>query len=129
MTGFELAERGEGSKHFGPWQRLWGWHAADEIEQRTVAFQVYEHLIGSYPYPVFGSVRTQLHFLRYTSRFERVLYEARGLKCPPQHPERHPQGPRPLPSNLRTFGPRYDPADIEPGPLVATVLATTPTVG
>jgi uncharacterized protein len=125
MTMFEEAAAGTASVGrsgaFGPWQQLWSWHAAEEIEHRTVAFGVYEHLVGSHPYRAFGSLRAQWHFQRCIDRLQRALLRSRGL---PARPHRPPwcrgEGLR---KYLRTFRRGYDPAALEPDPLTATVLA------
>jgi predicted metal-dependent hydrolase len=111
---------------FGPWQQLWAWHAAEEIEHRTVAFGAYEHLAGSYPYRVLGSLRAQINFQGYIGRLQRVLLASQG-----QPAKRH------LPPwlaakgdgrrlYLRTFRPGYDPAELEIPDLVGTVLSLYP---
>ncbi|MGB8857745.1 MAG: metal-dependent hydrolase [Ilumatobacteraceae bacterium] len=109
---------------FGPWQQLWAWHAAEEIEHRTVAFGVYEHLVGSYWYRVLGSIRAQWRFQQYIHRLQTVLLTARGR---PAKRHRPPwlRGPgRTL--YLRTFRPGYDPGAIEPPDLVGVILSMYP---
>jgi len=109
-----------GDGRFGPWQQLWAWHAAEEIEHRTVAFDVYDHLEGSYAYRVAGSLRAQAHFHRAVDAMQRILLASQGA------PAKHH-----LPPWLRggrsrylaTFKPSYDPADLEVDPLVAMALA------
>jgi len=125
MTMFEDAASGKGgvgrAGSFGPWQQLWSWHAAEEIEHRTVAFGLYEHLSGSYSYRVFGSLRAQWHFQRVIDRLQRVLLVSQGQ---PAKRHRPPwltgEGRR---RYLRTFRPGYDPGALEPNPLMGTVLA------
>jgi predicted metal-dependent hydrolase len=120
LTNFaEVAERGPGTP-FGPWQELWAWHGAEEIEHRTVAFGVYHDLVGRYLYRVVGSVRSQWHYSRYIDRLQRVLLAARGLPRRPHLPPWSRAGWR---RYLRTFRRDYDPARLEPDPLVAMVLA------
>lgn len=107
---------------FGPWRQLWAWHAAEEIEHRTVAFGAYEHLVGGYPYRVWGSLRAQGHFQRYIARLQRVVLEARGSSANPYLPPwmHEPAARR---RYLRTFRPGYDPGRIEPGDMVGLVLS------
>lgn len=116
-----LAE-GRPVDRFGPWQQLWAWHLAEEIEHRTVAFDVYHHLGGGYARRVVVSLFAQIHFLRYLDRLQRVLLEHHGIR-----PRRSPYVPRSLRVGwrryLRTFLPGYDPAQIETPPEVALLLS------
>ncbi|MBI4932468.1 MAG: metal-dependent hydrolase [Actinobacteria bacterium] len=122
ISMFEEAANSAGDRPFGPWRQLWAWHAAEEIEHRTVAFGAYEHVAGGYLRRVAGALRAQWHFQRYIARLQRVVLEARGSSASPFLP---PWIHRPLGRGryLRTFDPRYDPSSIEPGPMVEMVLA------
>ena len=120
ITMFAEAEAGTGSDRFGPWQKLWAWHAAEEIEHRTVAFDVYEHLIGSWSHRVAGSLRAQAHFQRAIDRLQQVLLTSQGAPAKHHVPPWLRKGRG---RYLRTFRPGYDPADLDPGPLPALILA------
>lgn len=123
MTMFAQASAGTGigsGGRFGPWQQLWAWHAAEEIEHRTVAFGVYEHLEGSWAYRVAGSLRAQAHFHRAVDRMQRVILVSRGESRRPRVPTWLRDGRS---RYLRTFLPGYDPGALEPDPLVDLVLA------
>ncbi len=123
MTFFERAAAGKGpgsDGHFGAWQQLWAWHAAEEIEHRNVAFDVYEHLHGGWVYRVLGSLRAQWHFQRTVDRFQRVLLASQGATARPRVPGWLRDGQR---RYLRTFTPGYNPGVLEVDPLVTLVLA------
>jgi predicted metal-dependent hydrolase len=124
MASFERAANPATPGRFGAWQQLWAWHAAEEIEHRTVAFGAYEHLVGSYPYRVWGSLRAQWHFQRCIVRLQRVVLASRGSSAKPILPPwvRQPDGRR---RYLRSFRPGYHPAELEPNALVDAVLAMT----
>lgn len=121
ITMFEQAAAGEdSSSRFGEWQKLWAWHAAEEIEHRTVAFDVFEHLEGSYPYRVVGSLRAQAHFHRAVDKMQRILLASQGEKATPRVPSWLTRGRS---RYFATFRPSYNPADLDPGPLPAMILA------
>jgi uncharacterized protein len=106
----------------GVWQQLWAWHLAEEIEHRTVTFDVYEQVGSGWAYRAVVSARAQLHIRRHLARFHRVLLAHHGMA-----PER-PYVPRLVRRSWRrqlaTYGPGYDPAAIEPPPVVDAILAT-----
>lgn len=102
-----------------PGGELWAWHMVEEIEHRTVAFGVFEHLVGSYPYRLIGSMRAQWHYLSYVDRLAKEM--ARALGRNPARP-RTPMHRDMLRRWLRTFSPWYDPATIELPPSVPALL-------
>ena len=122
LTMFEQAASGASGMftRFGPWQQLWAWHAAEEVEHRTVAFDVYEHLAGSWLRRVVGSLRAQWHFHRIVVQLQKVVLASQGSTKRPGLPGWLRQGWR---RYLRTFSPRYHPGTIVPNPMLATILA------
>jgi predicted metal-dependent hydrolase len=122
LSMFEQAARPGNQGGFGPWRQLWAWHAAEEIEHRTVAFGAYEHLAGGYSHRVVGSLRAQFHFQRYIVRLQRAVLSARSSSAKPMLPPwMHDREGRRM--YLRTYRRRYDPALLEPSPLVDLVLS------
>lgn len=53
---------------------LFEWHAAEELEHRSVAFDLYEHLYGGdYAFRTAVSLYAQWHFLRFVIRAARLM--------------------------------------------------------
>lgn len=55
---------------------LFRWHMVEELEHRTVAFDVYQHVCGSYVYRVLVGCFAQWHFLRFVFRVVGVMKNA-----------------------------------------------------
>lgn len=97
------------------------WHAIEELEHRTVAFDVYDHVIGGYFRRLAIGLYAQWHMGRFITRVASYMIEAA-----PEIMEAHggPAGARErrkvanaanwklLPSVLRTYLPGYTPHDI-----------------
>jgi len=111
--GFDYAARLPGGE-------MWAWHMAEEIEHRTVAFDVFAHLDGGYAYRIVVGTWAQWHYLRYVLRFARCL--AAGLGRRPRA-TLTPMQRDACRRYLRTFSPWYDPARIEVPDGVAALLA------
>lgn len=90
------------------WNELLDWHGLEEIEHRTVAFDVFNHVVGSYPYRVFRGLLSQIHYLYYIHRFYRVMLKAKGFRMWPYVPFFILAGGM---RYLNSFFPWYNPAN------------------
>ncbi len=72
---FSFEERGLGELD-SPVADLIAWHTIEELEHRTVAFDVYDHVIGGYFYRLFYGLYAQWHLMRFVRRVTRHMLEA-----------------------------------------------------
>ena len=100
---------------------LLAWHAMEELEHRTVAFDVYDHVCGDYVRRLAIGLYAQFHMGRFVTRVARYM-----VRASPEIMERHggaegararrkmaAAGQRELLSMvLRTYLPSYTPHDI-----------------
>jgi predicted metal-dependent hydrolase len=93
---------------------------AEEIEHRTVAFGVYRHLVGSYPYRIALGTWAQWHYVSYIGRFARCMADGLGRKLVRPSSPMHRSALR---RYLRTWSPWYDPAKIVVPEAVDRLLA------
>jgi hypothetical protein len=103
-----------------PGGELWSWHMAEEIEHRTVAFDVYHDLGGGYLYRIAVGTWAQFHYLGYVLRFARRMASALDRKLV------LPYGPLQRTALRRyrgTWSPRYDPGRVAIPPGLDSLLA------
>jgi len=101
---------------------LFAWHLLEELEHRTVAFDIYDHVCGGYFYRVVAGLYAQWHMSSFIGRVTRYM-----LKADPAAIERcgGKEGARArrqkavpelrkhfLPKWLKTYLPSYTPHDI-----------------
>ncbi len=96
----------------GPLRDLMEWHIMEELEHRTVAFDVYRTLFGGYFYRLFVGLWAQWHFLSRGGRLARCLASAdrasfRGRRASRRWLLRYAL--RALPRVLAIYMPWYDP--------------------
>lgn len=102
---------------------LFSWHLIEELEHRTVAFDVYHHVCGDYFYRVVVGAFAQWHLLHFMDRVTRYMLgadprlqsehggaEGRQARLRDQR-RKFRRGL--LPRVLRTYAPWYNPQGIE----------------
>lgn len=105
-----------------PLAQLGKWHVMEELEHRSVAFDVYERIVGSWFYRLRMSLWSQRHYMGWVRRFAEVMKAGEGeLFARYQSPEivaerkafnrRYMR--RGLPRVLATYLPWYDPAKVD----------------
>jgi predicted metal-dependent hydrolase len=112
---------------------LFTWYLVEEFEHRAVAFEVYDHVCGSYPYRLRVGAYAQWHTIRFAARVARHLgRENRQAfdRCGGWPAFARRQGRTVLdllrsmlPKLLRTYAPSYTPREIELPMAVAQLAA------
>jgi hypothetical protein len=103
---------------------LWAWHLVEELEHRTVAFDVYDHVYGGYFYRLAVGLYAQWHLNRFVLRAADIMLKAdrvafrerfggvrRGLQR--TLPQLWLMTTRLLPKILATYLPWYTPHRID----------------
>lgn len=114
-----------------PIMQMWEWHFVEELEHRNVAFDVYDHVCGSYFYRLVAGTYAQHHFMSWIRKVGAYMLEVRPL------PERSPEEVaarkkmaraasrdalrRLLPSVLRIYLPTYSPHKLDVSPAMARI--------
>jgi predicted metal-dependent hydrolase len=111
--------------------KMFEWHFVEELEHRTVTFDVYDHVCGGYFYRLFAGIYAQWHFMRWIRKVNRYMLEV--MPPPKRSPEvikerrakaRAQLGDavrRLLPAVLRIYLPNYSPHKLDISPYMQVV--------
>jgi uncharacterized protein len=112
---------------------LFLWHLVEEIEHRTVAFDVYQHVFGGYSYRLVVGLFAQVHLVRFISRAARTMlasdprtvsgYGGQAGRRQRTRRQRRDVIRELLPRVLRTYSPWYDPRQMSIPRAVADLTA------
>ncbi len=100
---------------------LFAWHLIEELEHRTVAFDVYDHVCGGYWYRLAAGTWAQRHMGQWINRVARYILESdprvmadyggsQGRRRRLRNARKRAR--RVLPRLFRTYSPRYTPHNI-----------------